>query len=68
MSKTSRALAMLLAGGLLLAGCGVRGSLELPPDQKAQSQTSASAESGQGKTEGTAPKPHKGFILDGLLR
>lgn len=59
---------MLLAGGLLLAGCGVRGSLELPPDQKAQSQTSASAESGQGKTEGTAPKPHKGFILDGLLR
>jgi predicted small lipoprotein YifL len=68
MSKTRRSFGALLAGTLVLGGCGVRGSLELPPDQKAQSQTTASAESGQGKTEGTAPKPHKGFILDGLLR
>ncbi len=63
--RNSLALA-LLAG--LLAGCGVRGSLELPPDAQAEAQRTASAESGQGKPEGAAPKPHKDFILDGLLR
>lgn len=56
-------LAAIVAAGL--AGCGVRGSLEKPV---AESQTTASADSGQGKKEGEAPKPHKGFILDGLLR
>ena len=56
--------------GLLLAmcalgvvGCGVRGSLEAPPAEK-----TASAESGQGKPEGAAPREHKGFVLDGLIR
>ena len=56
------------AAAILMAGCGVKGPLELPPDAKAQSQTSATADSGQGKSEAAAPKPHKGFILDGLLR
>ena len=56
------------AAALLLAGCGLKGPLETPPDAKAQSQVSASADSGQGKAEDAAPKPHKGFILDGLLR
>ncbi|HUS95166.1 MAG TPA: lipoprotein [Hyphomicrobiaceae bacterium] len=58
---------VLLSVAALLAGCGVRGSLELPPDAAAQQQT-ADAKSGQGKPAGAAPKPHKGFILDGLLR
>lgn len=56
--------------GLLLAicafgvvGCGVRGSLEAPPTEK-----TTSAESGQGKPEGAAPREHKGFVLDGLIR
>lgn len=49
-----------------LGGCGVRGGLETPPEAKAD--TTAEATSGQGKPEGAAPKPHKGFILDGLLR
>lgn len=49
-----------------LAGCGIRGSLENP--QSAESKQTATADSGQGKKEGDAPKPHKGFILDGLLR
>ncbi len=48
----------------LLTACGVRGSLEAP---KAQDDT-ATAESAQGKAEGAAAKPHKGFILDGLIR
>jgi predicted small lipoprotein YifL len=51
---------------MLLGGCGVRGSLENPASAEAKS--TATADSGQGKKEGEAPKPHKGFILDGLLR
>jgi predicted small lipoprotein YifL len=62
-----RTIGALLAIGLLaLSGCGVRGSLETPPEAK--SEATAEANSGQGKPEGAAPKPHKGFILDGLLR
>lgn len=53
---------------MLLAGCGLKGPLELPPEAKAQNQTTASADSGQGKSEAAAPKPHKPFILDGLIR
>ena len=59
-------LVMALMLAVVLGGCGVRGSLENPG--KAESQSTASADSGQGKKEGEAPKPHKGFILDGLLR
>jgi predicted small lipoprotein YifL len=58
----------IAASALLMAGCGVKGPLELPPEAKAQASTTASADSGQGKSEAAAPKPHKGFILDGLLR
>ncbi len=57
-------LAALLAG---LAGCGTRGNLETPAAEKA-ADTTASADSGQGKPEGTALKPHKPFILDPILR
>ena len=49
-----------------LAGCGTRGNLELPPEEKAANAT-ATAESGQGKAEGTALKPHKPFVLDGFI-
>jgi predicted small lipoprotein YifL len=49
-----------------VAGCGVRGSLEAPPEAKAEK--TAAAQSGQGKPEGAAPKPHKDFVLDGLIR
>ena len=44
-----------------LAGCGVRSSLELPPEDKAQQVENAK--------KGPDGKPaHKPFILDGLLR
>ena len=67
---------LLLAVGAMLAGCGVRGPLQTPKaDNSApkagsppQPETTASAESGQGKAENAAGKPHQGFILDGLLR
>jgi predicted small lipoprotein YifL len=55
---------VLLALGL--SGCGVRGSLESPHSAKAEA--TAQADSGQGKPENAAPKPHKDFFLDGLLR
>lgn len=51
-----------------LAGCGVRGSLDLPPEAKAEQSQTAQAESGQGKPAGAAPKPHKPFILDSLIQ
>ena len=57
-------LALLLAGA---SGCGTRGNLETPAEAKAASNT-ATADSGQGKPEGAALKPHKPFVLDGLLR
>ena len=56
----------LLGVAIAVAGCGVRGSLE-PPAGSANANT-ASADSGQGKKEGEAPKPHKDFVLDGLIR
>jgi predicted small lipoprotein YifL len=58
--------ALSAAMALVVAGCGVRGGLEAPP--AAKDEATADAQSGQGKPEGTAEKPHKGFILDGLLR
>jgi predicted small lipoprotein YifL len=63
----SRVISMVLVFGLavVLTGCGVRGSLETP---KATPDPTASADSGQGKPEGEAPKAHKPFVLDGLLR
>ena len=62
-------IARLMIGSILaltLAGCGVRGSLDAP--SAAGASETATAVSGQGKAEGAAPKAHKGFILDGLLR
>lgn len=47
-----------------VSGCGVRGSLENP----AKDTPTATADSGQGKKESEAPKAHKGFVLDGLIR
>jgi predicted small lipoprotein YifL len=57
---------VLAAVAMGVAGCGVRGSLEAPPEAKAD--VTAKADSGQGKPEGATPKPHKDFILDGILR
>jgi predicted small lipoprotein YifL len=55
---------MAVALAAAAGGCGVRGSLENP----SKASSTASADSGQGKKESEAPKPHKDFILDGLIR
>jgi predicted small lipoprotein YifL len=69
----TRSLASIILVGVLasaLTGCGVRGSLDAPSAAGGEPQktNTATADSGQGKKEGEAPKPHQGFILDGLLR
>lgn len=63
-------LAVVAMGALGVTGCGVRGSLETPKAEGVAQDASktASAESGQGKKQGEAPKPHQGFILDRLLQ
>ena len=68
MNRALRAFLLAAIGATLVAGCGVRGSLELPPEAKAAESRTATADSGQGKPAGAAPKPHKDFLLDGLIR
>ena len=64
----ARAMAILavLTLAAIAGGCGMRGALEPPPEAKVSD--TATADSGQGKPEGSTPKPHKDFFLDGLLR
>ena len=62
---------LILAASIMLAGCGVRGPVTMPksdPNAPPTPEANATSESGQGKPENTAAKPHQGFILDGLLR
>jgi predicted small lipoprotein YifL len=65
--STVIALALIATG---MAGCGVRGSLEAPraDGAPADATKTANADSGQGKKQGEAQKPHQGFILDRLLQ
>jgi predicted small lipoprotein YifL len=53
--------ALLCLGALTLAGCGVRGNLEAPPNEANESGNATPGTPGQ-------PVPHKPFILDPLLR
>jgi predicted small lipoprotein YifL len=58
--------ALLLAVGV--SACGVRGSLEPPAEAKAAGTASSPEAAAPGTNSAVQPKPHKGFILDGLLR
>jgi predicted small lipoprotein YifL len=53
--------ALLVVGALCLHGCGVRGSLEAPPREKAETGGAVPGTPGQ-------PVPHKGSVLDPLIR
>lgn len=59
---------IVLSTALAVAGCGVRGALEPPPQAAAEQQSTATADSGQGKPAGKAGRPHKTFVLDGLIQ
>lgn len=58
--------ALLLAGSV--AGCGVRGALEAPPEAKVAGEAAAPDSGDAGANSAAKPKPHKPFVLDGLLR
>lgn len=63
--------AHVVVAGLLalaVAGCGVRGSLEAPAEAKAEGKASSAEAADAGPNSAAAPKPHRGFILDGLVR
>lgn len=60
------ALTALIA--LALSGCGVRGSLEAPTEAKAEGKAASAEAAASGSNSAAAPKPHRGFILDGLVR
>lgn len=67
MADTLKLTGCLLAALLVTAACGVRGSLEAPPEARAAG-TATSPEAGDaGDGSAAAPKPHRPFILDGLL-
>jgi predicted small lipoprotein YifL len=68
MKSRYRTIAVLTLTALALSGCGIRGALEKPDDSQTTTDTNASADSGQGKPANAAPKPHEGFVLDGLIR
>jgi predicted small lipoprotein YifL len=63
MLKPIARLSLACALAAHVAGCGIKSGLDSP-----EAKSTASAESGQGKPEGAAAKPHQGFILDGLIR
>jgi predicted small lipoprotein YifL len=58
----------IAATALVLGACGVRGPLDPPASAQPADLGKAQADSGQGKKQDDAQKPHQGFILDGLLR
>ena len=60
------ALAVVSVG---LSACGVKGALQPPPESKVGGEPVKNAESADpGSNSVVKPKPHEGFILDGLLR
>ena len=60
--------ALSLGLGLGLGACGVRGSLDPPPDAKANGTAKSAESAGTQPDSAAPPKPHEGFILDPLLR
>ena len=58
MSKLLRLISVVAIIALGLTACGVKGTLEAPPEAK-QAEPAPDAD---GK------KPHKPFVLDGLIR
>jgi predicted small lipoprotein YifL len=54
-------MALIFAGMLAMPGCGVRGSLETPPQAKNETGNAAPGSPG-------TPTPHQPSILDPLIR
>jgi predicted small lipoprotein YifL len=61
-------IALTAVAAVLVAGCGVRGSLEAPADARAQGTATSAESADAGANSAAAKKPHRDFILDGLVR
>lgn len=59
-------LALAVVAGI--AGCGVRGPLEPPPQAAAEGAVKSAEAGAAGENSAAKPKPHEDFILDPLLR
>lgn len=68
MPRRLKPLALVALLAPLLAACGVRGSLDAPAEAKATGTAVSPSAADAGATSAAAPKPHREFILDGLLR
>ncbi len=61
-------IAVLALATTMAAGCGVRGSLDPPESARASGTATSGEQAASGEKSAAGPKPHKPFILDGLLR
>ena len=68
MSSFVKSGTLLIAMALLVAGCGIKGSLDAPPGAKAAGTATSPAAKGTGKDSAAPKKKHRPFILDGMLR
>lgn len=59
--RLAAAAGLIVLGTLALGGCGVRGSLDAPPEAKTETGDAVPGTPGQ-------PVPHKPSILDPLIR
>ncbi len=68
MSSYGKCAVFLVLLALPLAGCGIKGSLDAPP--QAQAEGVATSPDAKGTAEGSEgpQKAHRSSILDGLLR
>ncbi|HVX36834.1 MAG TPA: lipoprotein [Hyphomicrobium sp.] len=66
--KSLVAVALFCAVGFSVAGCGVKGPLEPPPEAKVAGDAKSPAAHDPGSNSDAPQKPHEGFILDPLLR
>ena len=58
---------IMLMVGLAVTGCGRKGSLDAPRSTAEAATTPATNDPGAVKPEAEPAKPHKPFILDGLI-
>jgi predicted small lipoprotein YifL len=68
MSSYGKCAALLILLALPLAGCGIKGSLDAPPEAKATGTVVAPDAKGTAKGSKGPKKRHRPSILDGLLR
>ncbi|MCH9806471.1 MAG: lipoprotein [Alphaproteobacteria bacterium] len=67
MSSVLKISLLTIALALPLAGCGVKGSLDAPPEAKAAGTAVSPAAKGTPEGSAAKKKKHRPFILDGML-